>query len=43
MFLINREMVLMTDKIKEIVKKSKERKNKELVKFIYKYTIISFD
>ncbi len=43
MFLINREMVLMTDKIKEIVKKSKERQNKELIKFIHKYTIISFD
>lgn len=36
-------MVLMTEKMIEIVKKSKERKNKELIKFIHKYTIISFD
>ena len=43
MFLISRDMVLITDKIKEIVKKSKERQNKELIKFIHKYTIIRFD
>lgn len=43
MFLISRKMVLMTEKMIEIVKKSKERKNKELIKFIHKYTIISFD